>query len=411
MTKKVVLIGTLDTKGREMAFIKSEVESHGVEVTIVDAGVFEAPGFEADISNVQVAMAGGGELTALRRRRDRGMAMGVMTKGVTRIAKELYSRGELAAIIGLGGSGGTTLASAAMKEIPIGIPKLIISTVASGDTRDLVGGKDICMMHSVADISGINRISRPIFRNAGAAIAGMARNYECEEADTCKTVVAATMCGVVTPCVSKVRDMLEKSNYEVIVFHTTGSGGEAMEQAIDDGFFHGVVDITTSEIMNDIFGRGGAGPNRLETAGRKGIPQVVSVGGLDYGGFWTHALPDKYKNRTLHQHNPKVVLVRSNIVENEEAARIMSKKLNWAKGPTAFVVPLRGFSDVDKEGGPLFDPEADKAFVRTLEKNLSPKVELIKVDAHINDAAFAEKIVEVFSELESRRKTVQATIS
>jgi len=400
MADKVLLIGTLDTKGQEFKFLKEELEKRGVDTIVVDAGIVGKPFFKPDISREEVAKAGGGELEELKSKGDRGKAVETMMRGVAALAKRLYSEGKIGGIMGMGGSAGTGLASSAMKAVPIGVPKLIVSTVASGETSRFVGEKDISMMYSVTDISGLNRISRTIFSNAAAAMAGMVKSGKLEEKLLEKPLIAATMMGVTTPCVSKAREKFEGSGYEVVVFHAIGSGGRAMEGAIQDGLIDGVLDVTTVEIINRLVGGVcDAGPTRLEAAGEKGIPQVVSCGGIDFVNFWAGSIPEKFKKRKLYQHNPMVTLMRTTREENEEAAKVIAEKLNKAKGPVAFFVPLRGFSSVDAEGKVFYDPEADKAFIQSLEKHLSSKVELVKCDNHINDPEFALKMAEFLKKM------------
>jgi len=395
MNGKVLLIGTLDTKGQEFEFLKVELEKRGIDTIVMDAGIVGKPFFKPDIYREEVAKAGGGNLGDLKSKEDRGKAVETMMKGVATLAKRLYSENKIAGIMGMGGSAGTGLASSAMKTVPIGVPKLIVSTVASGDTSRFVGEKDISMMYSVTDISGLNRISRTIFTNASAAMAGMVKGRQIRKEVAEKSLIAVSMQGVTTPCVSKARERLEESGYEVLVFHAIGSGGKAMEGAIQDGLIDGVLEVTTVEMINRVVG--GAcdpGPTRLEAAGEKGIPQVVSCGGLDFVNFYAGSVPEKFKRRKLYQHNPMVTLMRTTKEENKKTAQIIAGKLNRAKGPVAFFVPLRGFSSIDAEGKIFYDPEVDKAFIQSLEKHLSPKIELIKCDNHINDPEFALKMAD-----------------
>lgn len=395
MDQKVLLVGTLDTKGEELEFLKKELEKKGINTLTMDAGVVGKPFFKPDIFRKEVAEAGGGNLDALISEGDRGKAVETMMRGVATLTRRLYSKGKIEGIMGLGGSSGTGLASSAMKEVPIGVPKLIVSTVASGDTSRFVGEKDISLMYSVTDIEGLNRISRTIFTNAAAAMVGMIKGRKTKKEVGEKPLISATMMGVTTECVSKARKKLEESGYEVVVFHAIGSGGRAMEGAIKDGLIEGVLDVTTVELINRLVGGVcDAGPTRLEAAGKKGIPQVVSCGGLDFVNFWGGSVPEKFKKRKLYEHNPMVTLMRTTAEENKKVAQIMAEKLNQAKGPVGFFVPLRGFSSVDAEGKIFYDPPVDKTFIQSLEKHLSPKIELIKCDNHINDAEFAFKMAD-----------------
>lgn len=398
MTGKVVLLGTLDTKGAEFKFIKDIVESHGVDTLVVNCGVKGKPYFTPDISSDEVARAGGSTLEELLRKDDRGFAMKIMTAGAANIAADLAKRNEVAGILSLGGSAGTTIGTTAMQALPVGIPKLMVSTMASGDTRSYVGVKDICMMYSVTDISGLNSLSRQILANAAFAMAGMAKGEHPKTQDE-KILLAASMFGVTTPCVTMVREYLEEKGYEVLIFHATGSGGRAMEELISSGFIKGVLDITTTEWCDELVGGVlSAGPHRLEAAGHAGIPQVVSVGALDMVNFGPpETVPQQFNDRKFYPHNPTVTLMRTTVEENIELGKIIAAKLNASTGPTALFLPLKGVSMIDKEGEAFYGPEEDKALFDTLRKNINPsKVELIELDTDINDPAFARAMADKF---------------
>lgn len=391
MAGKVILLGTLDTKGQEFKYIKELIESTGVRTVVIDAGVKGKPYFPPDIANDRVAAAGGTPLAELLRKDDRGLAMEVMTKGAARILAELYEKGEVAGVISLGGSAGTTIGTAAMQALPVGVPKVMVSTMASGDTRPYVGVKDITMMYSVVDISGINSLSRRILANAAFAVAGMARG-EAPAGTQDKPLIAATMFGVTTPCVTKAKEYLEAQGYELLVFHATGTGGRAMEGLVEGGFIKGVLDITTTEWADELAGGVlAAGPHRLEAAGKIGIPQVVSVGALDMVNFGPpDTIPAKYKDRLFYQHNPTVTLMRTTAEECRRLGEIIAAKLNAATGPAALFLPLKGVSLIDTAGKPFFGPEEDAALFATLRANIDrAKVELIEMDTDINDEIFA----------------------
>ncbi|MDT8899856.1 Tm-1-like ATP-binding domain-containing protein [Anaeroselena agilis] len=391
MAGKVILVGTLDTKGQEFKFIKELIEGTGVKTVVVDAGVKGKPPFPPDIANDRVAAAGGTPLDELLRKDDRGLAMEVMTKGAANILTELYNKGEVAGVISLGGSAGTTIGTAAMRALPVGVPKVMVSTMASGDTRPYVGVKDITMMYSVVDISGINSLSRRILANAAFAVAGMAGG-ELPAGAQDKPLIAATMFGVTTPCVTKAKEYLEAQGYELLVFHATGTGGQAMEGLVDGGFMKGVLDITTTEWADELAGGVlSAGPHRLEAAGKNGLPQVVSVGALDMVNFGPpDTIPAKYKDRLFYQHNPTVTLMRTTAEECRKLGEIIAAKLNAAQGPVALFLPLKGVSLIDTAGKPFFDPEADAALFDALRTNIDrAKVELIEMDNDINDDEFA----------------------
>jgi uncharacterized protein (UPF0261 family) len=359
-------------------------------VILLDAGVTGDPTITADISAAQVAKAGGSTLEFLREEADRGNAIEVMAAGAAQLAEQLHTEGRVDGVLALGGSGGTAIATPAMQQLPVGLPKVMVSTVASGDVQPYVGIKDVSMMYSVVDIAGLNRISRRILANAAGAVCGMAEQEMPAAED--RPLIAATMFGVTTPCVTAVREKLEASGYEVLVFHATGSGGRAMEGLITDGFITAVADITTTEWCDQLVGGVlSAGPNRLEAAPQKGTPQVVSCGALDMVNFWAmDTVPPEFKDRTLYKHNPNVTLMRTSPPECAELGRIIAQKLNQATGPTALFVPLRGVSAIDQAGQPFYLPEADEALFDALRQHVRPPVELVELDMHINDPAFAE---------------------
>jgi uncharacterized protein (UPF0261 family) len=391
MTKKVVaIIGALDTKGAEYAFLKQQIEGQGVGTLMIDVGIFGEPPFAPDISASEVATAGGADRAALAAANDRGNAVGAMAAGAAIILKRLYDEGRVHGVIAMGGGGGTTLGSIAMQPLPVGAPKLIVSTVASGDTSAYVGVKDIAMMPSIVDVAGVNRLSSKIIANAAGAIAGMVKIEHREGVDA-KPMIAATMFGVTTAGVTKAREIIEKAGYEVLVFHAVGSGGRTMEELIRAGFIAGVLDLTTTELADELAGGVlSAGPNRLEAAGETGVPQVVSLGALDMVNFGAReSIPAKYAERKLYPHNPLVTLMRTTREENAELGRIIAAKLSKAKGPTVLMIPKKGVSAIDVEGKPFYDAEADEALFAALRKNITPNVTLVELDADINSDAFA----------------------
>jgi uncharacterized protein (UPF0261 family) len=392
--KSILLIATLDTKGTEADWVRARLEAHGHRVHVLDAGVLADPDVAPAIRASDVASAGGGTLEKLRQDHDRGAALDVMSRGAAALAAKWFAAGRVDGVLGLGGSCGTAIATAAMRELPIGLPKVMVSTIASGQVAPYVGVKDITMMPAVVDISGLNRISRRILSNAVGALHGMLEEEAPAGED--KPLVAATMFGVTTPCVEHVRKRLEESGYEVLVFHATGTGGRAMEGLIDAGFIEGVADITTTEWCDELVGGVlSAGPERLEAAGRRGIPQVVSVGALDMVNFWARdTVPEKFRGRKFHIHNPNVTLMRTTAQECARLGEIIAKKLNASAGPVTVMVPQRGVSALDREGQPFHDPEADAALFSALRQHLSSSIPLIELDLHINDAEFADAIAD-----------------
>ena len=395
----VVLLGTLDTKGGEYAFLRDRLLEHGVDVLVVDAGVHEPVGLEPDIGREQVARAAGADTAALAEAGDRGAAVTAMAAGAEATVRGLHADGRLDGILALGGSGGSSIAAQAMRALPVGVPKLLVSTVASGDTRPYVGAVDVTMMYSVVDISGVNRVSARIMANAAGAIAGMAGATVPPLAG--KPLVAATMFGVTTPCVTTARERLEELGYEVLVFHATGAGGQSMEALAKDGFLAGVLDVTTTELADELVGGVlSAGPDRLEAAGAAGLPQVVSLGALDMVNFGPReSVPERFSDRNLYVHNPTVTLMRTTAAECAELGRTIGRKLSAARGPVVVFVPLDGVSMIDVPGQPFHDPEADAALIGGLKETLGDTVELHERDENVNDPAFATAMADRLHEL------------
>jgi uncharacterized protein (UPF0261 family) len=395
--KTILLIGTLDTKSHEHGYVRDLIEGRGHRVLLMDASVFaQSSQLVPDVGAAQVAEAGGGDLETLRERGDRNEALQVMTRGCVALARELFATGRFDGVLGLGGSGGTALATAVMRELPVGVPKVMVSTLASGDVGAYVGAADIAMLHSVVDVAGLNRVSRRVLGNAVGAVCGMTEQPTPQETDD-RPLVAATMFGVTTPCVTRVRERLEAAGCEVLVFHATGSGGRTMEALVAGGLIAGVADVTTTEWADELVGGlFNAGPHRLEAAGRAGVPQVVSCGALDMVNFRApETVPARFEDRRFHVHNANVTLMRTTPAECAELGRIIAEKLNAATGPTALLLPLRGVSAMDKEGAPFHDADADAALFDALRRHVqTPPVELIELDLHINDPAFADAIAD-----------------
>ncbi|SEF78026.1 Uncharacterized protein, UPF0261 family [Nonomuraea solani] len=387
----VLLLGTFDTKGDEYTYVRDLL---GHEVVLLDAGVMGVPGLAADIGPAAVAAAGGTSLEELRSAGDRGAALQVMAAGAAAIARDLYERGRLSGVLALGGSGGSSIAAAVMRVLPVGLPKLLVSTMASGDVSAYVGQSDVTLMYSVVDVAGINSISRQILANAAAAIDGMATAYETRQGAPAgeRPLVAATMFGVTTPAVDAARARLAELGYEVLVFHATGSGGRAMEALVASGYFAGVLDLTTTELADELVGGVlSAGPGRLNAAGAAGVPQVVSLGAVDMVNFGPMGtVPEHFRDRTLLVHNPTVTLMRTTPAENAEIGRLIGAKLAAATGPVALFVPRGGVSAVDVEGGPFWDPAADAAcFEAALLAVAGSDVQVVESDDDINAARFA----------------------
>jgi len=389
----VVIIGTLDTKGGEIDFARSVVESQGVDVHVVDVGVMGDPEFDPNTSAAEVAEAAGTTLEQLRESGDRGEAMEAMGDGATAVATQLHEQGVLSGVLGLGGSGNTSIATTAMRALPVGVPKLMVSTMASGDTGPYVGSRDIAMLYSVADIEGLNQLSRQVISNAALAMVGMVANEPDVDVED-KPTIGITMFGVTTPCVQRAREILEEKGYETIVFHATGTGGKAMESLVEEGVIDGVLDVTTTEWADELVGGNlAAGPERLEAAGEMGVPQVVSTGALDMVNFGPRdSVPEAFGDRHFHVHNPQVTLMRTTAEENAELGESIAGKLNGATGPTALLLPLGGVSMLDVEGEDFYDPEADAALFDALRDHLDDGVELVEMDDDINDDEFAKAL-------------------
>jgi uncharacterized protein (UPF0261 family) len=391
----VLLIGTLDTKGEEYAFLRDRLRDAGVDVLLADVGTLEPPRAALpDITREEVAAGTGADLAALAEARDRGAAVTAMADAAALLARRLHDEGRIDGVLAAGGSGNTAIATRAMQALPVGVPKLMVSTMAAGDTRDYVGSRDVTMMASVADVAGVNPVSARVMANAAAAMAGMVGAPPVELAEE-RPLVGATMFGVTTPCVTVARKELERRGYEPVVFHATGVGGQAMEGLMESGFLRGVLDVTTTELGDDLVGGVlSAGPDRLEMAGRLGIPQVVSVGALDMVNFGARdSVPPQFEGRNLYVHNPVVTLMRTTREENAELGRRIARKLSAASGPTALFVPLRGVSMIDAEGQPFHDPDADAALFEEL-RRVGDGVELVELDLHVNDPEFAQAMVD-----------------
>lgn len=398
--KTIAIAGTFDSKGTEYAFVKDLIERLGFNVFSLHVGVFE-PLFEPDVSNEEVAAAVGEDIQQLAEENDRGKSMDILSRGLEQLLTQYYREGKFDAVLALGGSGGTSLVTPAMRALPIGVPKVMVSTMASGNVSQYVGTSDIVMMPSVVDVAGLNSISTKIFTNGVFATIGMI-SHERDVEDNHKPLVAASMFGVTTPCIDEAKAYLEAHGYEVLVFHATGTGGKTMEALIEGGFIKGVLDITTTEWCDEVVGGVlSAGPNRLEAASLKEVPQVVSVGALDmvnYGPYET--VPEAYLERNLYKHNPTVTLMRTNADEMRIIGGKIAEKLNLAKKNTALFLPLKGVSSIDVEGMPFYGPEEDQVLFDVLRTQVNQEVvEIIEMDCDINAKEFAieaaKKLIEM----------------
>ena len=394
-SKTVLLVGTLDTKGAEYAYLRERLRAHGVDALLADAGVNEPVGADPDISRHKLAAETGADPDALAASGDRGAAVTAMAEAAEALARRLYGEGRIGGVLAAGGSGGTAIATRAMRALPVGAPKVMVSTMAAGNTADYVGASDITMMASVTDVAGVNSISGRIMANAAAAMAGMIQAPPVDLGEQ-QQLIGASMFGVTTPSVTHARERLEERGYEVLTFHATGAGGRAMEGLMESGFLQGVLDITTTELCDELVGGVlSAGPDRLEAAGRLGLPQVVSVGALDMVNFGARAtVPPEFEDRNLYVHNASVTLMRTTPAECAELGRQIAAKLSAATGPTALFLPLGGVSMIDAEGQPFHDPEADEALFSALREGLGDNVELIEMDNNVNDPEFADAMAD-----------------
>jgi uncharacterized protein (UPF0261 family) len=368
---------------------------------MINAGVLDDPEYPTEFGREEVASEAGADIEALVAAGDRGTAVAAMAAGAATIIQRLCNEDRIHGILGMGGSGSSSIVSHAMQQLPIGFPKILVSTMAAGDVSAYVGTSDIAMMYSVVDIAGINAVSSSILGNAAAAVAAMAAAYEARvPSDATRPLVGATMYGTTTQCVDVARDMLERLGYEVLVFHATGTGGRSMEALMRNGSITASLDVTTTELIDEVAGGTlSAGPDRLEAAGALGLPQVVSIGATDQITFTPpEAVPPEYRARNCYEHNPSITLVRSNAEECAEFGRVVAEKLNRARGPVSFFVPLQGGSSYAVSGGAFHDPVADAALVESLRTHLDPSVELVEMDTDINDPAFAKAMAQRLDE-------------
>ncbi len=400
MPKTVVIVGALDTKGVEFAFIKDLIEKEGLKTIVVDFGVMGEPYFTPQITRREVAQAGGGDLDALTSGEHKDQAMKVMAGGLAAVVRRLYEEGHLDGIIGMGGSGGTSIATTGMRVLPVGVPKVMVSTMGGGDVSAYTGTKDITFIPSIVDVAGINSISRAIYTNAAGAIAGMVK-METPPAQSEKPLVVASMFGNTTKCVDIARKVMEDAGYEVLVFHATGAGGKTMESLIQDGYILASMDITTTELADEVCGGVfSAGPERCLAASKAGIPAVLVPGCVDmanFGGIET--VPDKYLQRNLYEWNPNVTLLRTNVEENMRMGKMIAAAANASTAPVTILLPLKGVSMLDSPGGRFWDPEADQACYQAIKDNLKPGIPVIEMDNNINDPPFAEKIAYTLLEM------------
>lgn len=400
MAKTVVIVGTLDTKGQEFALVKELIEKTGVDTLVVDFGVMGEAHFAPDVSRQEVVAAAGGDLAYLASGDHKDEAMQTMATGLATVVRRLYDEGKLDGIIGMGGTGGTSVATAAMRTLPVGVPKVMVSTVGGGDVSAYAGTRDITFIPSIVDVSGINSISRQIYANAAGAIAGMV-TVETPAATAEKPLITASMFGNTTTAVDHARGILEEKGYEVLVFHATGAGGRTMESLIADGYITGSLDITTTELADYVCGGVfSAGPERCLAASKAGIPAVIVPGCVDMANFGAiESVPDQYRDRNLYQWNPNVTLLRTNAEENRQIGRMIAEAANAATAPVIILLPLKGVSMLDSPGGRFWEPDADRAGFDTIKELAHAHVTVRELDYNINDAEFSGAAAHALLEL------------
>lgn len=389
----IAVLGTFDTKGAEHRFVADQILQRAHQVLLIDVGGHGEPQIKADITREEVAATAGIDLHALRAQNDRGAMVETMTKAAAIMLAKLAKEGRIDGVISLGGTGGTAIGTAAMRALPLGFPKVMVSTVAAGNVAPYLGVKDIVMFPSIVDVAGLNRFSRAVFTSAAATVCALAEaNAAMPKVSDAKPLIVASMFGNTTKCVEHARELLEAAGYEVLVFHATGTGGRTMESLIESGLVAGVLDITTTEWADELAGGVfAAGPTRLEAAARHGIPAIVTPGCLDMVNFGPpDSVPAKYAGRTFYQHNPQVTLMRTTPAECAELGRILAEKVNLSTGPATVLIPKRAISIISADGKPFHDPAADAALFEAIKSNLRRDIPLIELDCEINHPAFAE---------------------
>lgn len=400
MIKTVVLVGALDTKGEEYALVKQLIERQGVQTLTIDYGSMGPPAFTPDVPRETVFAAGDGDLSRIVSGEHKDETMRAAAAGLAIVVRRLYDEGKLDGILAMGGSGGTSVAATAMRTLPVGVPKVMVSTLGGGDVSAFAGAKDIVFIPSIVDVAGVNRISRAIFANAAGAIAGMVQ-VEAPATGAEKPLVTASMFGNTTTCVDRARHVMEQAGYEVLVFHATGTGGRTMESLIADGYISASMDITTTELADYVCGGVfSAGAERGQAASRAGVPAVLVPGCVDMANFGSvDTVPEKYRTRNLYEWNPNVTLLRTNVEENTRMGEMLAAAANLATAPVAFLLPLKGVSMLDSPGGRFWDPEADQACYAAIKRNLRPGIPIYELEHNINDPEFSEAVAQTLLDM------------
>ncbi len=402
MKRVIAVVGTLDTKGEEVLFLKSLIRDRGHQALIIDSGILGTPYFEADIHREEVARKGGVPLETLQEKGDESYAQNIMSLGLKKIVSSYVKSGGIHGLIAIGGGQGSVIVSPTLKSLPFGFPKLLVSTkVSQAGIRPYIGIKDILVLPPVADLAGINRLTERVLINAAGAISGMVEMEEHQRRER-KPLVIMSMNGTITECGLRVKNALESKGYEVLVFHSIGTGGEALEEYVKtEKDIACVIELAVNEIGNDLLGGlASSGPDRLTSAGRRGIPQIVVPGSADFINFLgIETVPEKFRNRKKHSHNPQATIIRTNEEDNKLLGETIAKKLNMSRGPVTVLWPQKGLSSIDKQGKPFWDPGIDEILIKSLLSNLKPDIKIATLSAHINDSVFAQKIIQVFEEM------------
>ena len=404
MKELVLVIGTLDTKGPEVAYVRDRLKEFGLNPYVIDVGILGEPiGITPDFSKAQLAQFGGTTIEKVQNAGSRGAAVELMREFVVKKVKEMVAQNEVIGAIGLGGAEGGVMTAAALMELPIGAPKIVISPIASGkhEFAPLVGTTDMMTMHSIVDILGLNDISKTIFDNAAAAVFGMIqKGHQLAKPKPGTKAVAVTMLGNTNTAITAMQPLMKAAGYELVVFHANGVGGPAMEELAQKGQFVGIIDFTPNEMAaNLVGGIHVANENRLKIAGRLGLPQVVVPGCVDFVVFHAHTVPENLKDRPLYNHNPEFWLVRLNGDEMEKLGKKFADSLNESKGAVKVVIPTQGISMPNKKGGVFFDPASDKRFMDQLQNNLNDDIEVTTFDMHVNDAEFGKAVGKLFIDM------------
>ncbi len=386
----IALLGTMDTKGDEHGFVAEQIRKRGHQTLVIDVGTVGEPQIRPDITRDEVAKLANIDLAAIVAKHDRGEAVAAMSIAAPAILVKLQAEGRIDGVISLGGGGGTAIATAGMRALPLGFPKLMVSTLASGNTAQYVGVKDIVMFPAIVDVAGLNRISRQILTRAGGAICGMVEAVPPAAVD--KPIIVASMFGNTTDCVQQAKAICEQAGYEVLVFHSTGIGGRTMESLIESGLVAGVLDITTTEWADELVGGFlGAGPARLDAAAKLGVPAIVTPGCLDMVNFYApETVPAKFQGRTFYHHNPQVTLMRTNAEECTQLGRILAEKVNASTGPVTVLIPKQAVSVISAPGQPFHDPAADEALFKAIKENVRAGIPVVEIDCKVNDPEFSQ---------------------